>query len=230
MPDTYTIYLENESAEPQTFWCFLAPPEELANDDGVFANSGLSLTVAPGSRAIEAFGIRVEYVVGAGASNHPVGPNEAIVSDVTKEASLRDTWNATYATAPPEAGPSMAKAATPAPPNAIAIVSNAFDRVSNENRGWFSSQTFGIETQQGFVGMSWSPMPQRTRTITPRLAFYVAVGDYSSNALAIWYDVYGYSAVIEAPGNFELNECTVTFTEVGAWMVTPGRPPWLSTA
>src|SRR3954464_14544674 len=37
MPNKYTIYLENQGTDPQIFWCFLAPPQELAGQAGVFA-------------------------------------------------------------------------------------------------------------------------------------------------------------------------------------------------
>jgi hypothetical protein len=47
--DTYTIYLVNQSADDQLFWCFLARPVELVNDPQVYANSSASLEVVSNS-------------------------------------------------------------------------------------------------------------------------------------------------------------------------------------
>lgn len=122
----------------------------------------------------------------------------------------------------------MGLASPKAPANAIAIVSNAFDKGSNEVAGWFASQTFGIETEAGFVGMTWSPDPQKTRTLTPKLTFYVATGDYGSNELASWDDVSNGSAAVSVPNNFVLNACTVTYTATGGWTITAGAPASVS--
>jgi hypothetical protein len=230
MPNTYTIYLVNNGASTQNFWCFLAAPEELVADPGVFANSSAYLAVDPGSPGTNTFTIPVQYVVGAGASNHAVGLNVQISSSVTNPASLQDTWNANYATVPPQKGPSMALAGTKAPTNSIAIVSNGFAKISNEEAGWFSNQSFGIETAAGFIGMTWSPDPQQTRTVTPKLTFYVSTGDYGANTLASWNDVSNNAAVIQVPSSFHLNKCTVTYTETGDWVITPGEPPALALA
>jgi hypothetical protein len=228
MPTLYTIYLQNQSADTETFWCFLAPPEALADDPGVYANSSASLAVAPNDPGINSFVIPIQYIVGAGASNQAVGLNVEIISNVTNPAALLDTWDANYMDAPPNEGPAMAKTAAQAPANNIAIVSNGFDKVANEDAGWFSNQSFGIQSEAGFIGMSWSPEPQQTRTIMPLLTFYVATGDYGSNALAEWDDVSTGSATVQVPADFSLNECTVTYTATGSWVVTPGKPAALA--
>jgi hypothetical protein len=225
MADKYTIYLVNQSADSQQFWCFLSPPQELVNDPGVFANSSASLAVDPNDPALNRFVIPVQYVVGAGASNNAVGLKVEVVSDVTNQASLKDTWNANYADAPPNKGPKMLLAGRSAPENAIQIVSNAFAKVSNEGAGWYSNQSFGIMTDQGFVGMTWSPKPSQTRTLTPKLKFYVAVGSYGSNALADWDEVSNDAAVITVPDSFAAMKCTVTYDQHGNWSVTAGPPP-----
>lgn len=229
MVDNYSIYLVNKSASSQTFWCFLAPPQELSNNPAVFANSSASLAVVPNDPGTNQFVIPVQYVVGAGAGNQPVGLGVEIISSVTNPANIQDVWDATYATVPPNQGPAMAQDTTSsAPANAINIVTNNFDRVGNENAGWFSNQSFGIETEAGYIGMSWSPEPGQTRTLTPTLKFYVAVGDFGSNTLANWDDFSTNSAVIEVPSSFQYDKCTVTYTETGEWEVTPGVPPVLA--
>lgn len=224
MSTNYTIYLVNESSSTQNFWCFLARPDELVDDPAVFANSSTSLAVASQAPGINTFTIPVQYVVGAGASNNAVGLNILINSSITNNANLKDTWLAEYATVPPNMGPSMKKTGDAAPPNTIAIKSNAFNQANNEANGWFSNMSFGIKTNQGFIGMSWSPSPQHKRTLTPKLKFYVATGTYSSNTLASWSDVSNDSAEISVPYDFQYNCCTVTLTDTGGWVVKPGKP------
>jgi hypothetical protein len=224
--DQYTIYLVNRSAQTQVFWCFLQPPHELINDPGVFANSSASLAVMSNSPAQNRFIVPAgRYTVGAGASNFAVGLNVRLVSSVTANAGLQDTWQAAYTTAPPNRGPTLTRAGAQAPANTIAIASNAFNKMQNESNGWFSNQSFGIQTAQGFIGMTWSPSPQQTRTLTPTLAFYVTTGNFGSNALASWYEISNSAAAIHAPADFQFGSCTVAYTVNGEWTVTPGAPP-----
>ena len=223
-PTPYTIYLINNTESTQQFWCFLAPPDELASDPGVFANSSTTLAVASQSESINTFTIPVQYVVGAGADNHAVGLNIKVASTITKQAELQQTWEAGYPTVPPNMGPTLKPGSQTSKPNSIAIKSNAFNQGQNEANGWFSNMSYGIQTIQGFIGMSWSPSPQQTRTLTPKLKFYVATGSFSENSLASWTDVSNGSVSIAVPGDFRLNKTTVTLTEVGGWLVTPGAP------
>lgn len=229
MTDTYTIYLVNHSASAQNFWCFLAPPEELSNNPNVYANSSASLAVDPNYAGTNEFIIPVQYVVGAGGSNQAVGLDVKVVSNVTNNASLTDTWNATYANAPPNKGPQMSLAGSKGKPTDIAIVTNGFDKIANERAHWYSNQTFGIESAAGFIGMTWSPEPAQTRVLTPKLTFYVAVGSYGSNVLANYGQFSNSSAEIHASSSFDqLNECTVTYTSTGGWEVAKGRPATLA--
>jgi hypothetical protein len=225
MTTTYTIYLQNTSADPQNFWCFLAPPEELSNSPDVFANSSVSVAVPPNYHGTNEFVIPIQYVVGAGGSNQAVGLNIEIISNVTNPASLMDTWNANYVNAPPNQGPTMMLAGGQQKPTDIAIVTNNFNKIDNEMAGWYSNQTFGIKTEAGFIGMTWSPEPGKTRILTPKLTFYVAAGSYGSNQLANYDDFSNDSAVINAPSSFDqFNRCTVTYNQSGGWHVTPGQP------
>jgi len=225
MSTQYTIHLVNQSASTQIFWCFLERPEELASNPNVFANSSTSLAVGSNQPGVNTFTIPVQYVVGAGASNNAVGLNIKIDSSITNNANLTDTWQATYATVPPNMGPTMKTIGTPSPTNTIAIMSNGFNQATNEANGWFSNMSFGIQTNQGFIGMTWSPSPQQTTTLTPKLKFYVAVGSYGDNTLADWTTVSNSSAEISVPGDFQYNATTVTYTPTGGWTVTPGAPP-----
>jgi hypothetical protein len=229
MTTEYTIYLINNSASTQLFWCFLAPPVELASDPGVFANSSTSLAVASIAPGVNTFTIPVQYVVGAGASNNAVGLNIKINSSITQNAELGEMWDANYMTIPPNMGPSMMLDGATVPPTALAIKSNAFNRAVNEAAGWFSNMSYGIQTNQGFIGMSWSPDPSKTRTLTPTLNFYIATGNYGANSLASWTDVSNNSAQLIVPSSFQFNKTTVTYTATGTWTVTPGEPKLLAT-
>lgn len=224
MVDNYTIYLVNQGVSKKVFWCFLERPQELVGNPGVFANSSASLAVRPNAPGTNKFVIPAQFIVGAGASNNAVGLGVQVISSITSDASLQDTWNALYATVPPNEGPDLQKATTKAPASTIALVTNKFDRAKNENNNWFSNQSFGVETDSGFMGMSWAPDPQDTTTLTPKLSFYISTGSFGSNTLADWTTVSNDAARIEAPKDFLRNECTVTLTSSGDWVVTPGKP------
>ena len=221
---TYNIYLVNRSTDMQTFWCFLAPPRELANDPGVFANSSVSMAVQPNAPGSTVLTIPERYIVGAGAGNQAVGLEVRIISNAVANAAVGQTFDVGYITVPPNEGPTIDLSGTSAPPNTIAIACNAFDRSGNENNGWFSNMSFGIESPAGFAGMTWSPNPQSMRTLTPDLTFYIAVGSFGSNALTDWMEVADYSAVVSVPGSFSGSDCTATFEFDGTWVITPGKP------
>jgi hypothetical protein len=221
MATEYIIYLVNNSTTTKRFWCFLAPPEELAGDPAVFANSSTWLSVDPDAEGENTFTVPAQFSVGAGASNNAVGLNIKINSNITKNADLQQLWEANYS--PPRKGPTL-RLAGASPANTIAIQSNDFDQRENEDAGWYSNMSFGIQTDQGFVGMTWSPSPQETRTLTPKLAFYIATGTYGENSLANWSDVSNKSAMVTVPKDFKERQVTVTLTSNGGWAVTPGKP------
>lgn len=218
----YTIYLKNNSSTTQQFWCFLARPEELASDPDVFANSSASLSIASMYPGVNTFTIPVQYSLGAGASNSAVGLNVRIDSNITQNTDLGQAWEASYVTVPPNQGPSL-KQIGAAEPGKISIRSNAFHQASNEANGWFSNMSYGLRTKQGFIGMTWSPSPQKTRVLTPKLEFYISVGSFGSNALASWTDVSNSNQRLTL-ADFRLNKVTVIYTEIGGWVVEPGEP------
>jgi hypothetical protein len=107
--------------------------------------------------------------------------------------------------------------------NTIQIISNAFDQKINEDNKWFSNMSFGINSANGFMGVTWSPSPSETSTLTPKFAFYIATGSYKSNSLVDMDTISNYAAQIELC-DFKNLETTVTLTSTGAWVVTPGAP------
>ena len=95
MPTNYTIYLINQSSTTQTFWCFLARPQEVASDPTVFANSSASLAIDSNDPSTNSFTIPVQYVVAAGASNNAVGLNVKVNSTISQDSDLTQVWDAT---------------------------------------------------------------------------------------------------------------------------------------
>jgi hypothetical protein len=169
--------------------------------------------------------IPVQYKVGAGASNKAVGLSVKVISSITQNADLQDIWNADYANFPPPKGPTLGKSGEQTSANQISIVTNNFDKGNNENNGhWYSNQSFGIETGSGFIGMTWDPKAGQTRQLTPKLTFYVAIGEYGENTLASWDQFSNAAAEIHAPTDFSKGSCTVTYTKESRWKVTPGEP------
>lgn len=230
MPTLYKIYLINQSSSTQTFWCFLTRPQELASDPKVFANSSASLAIDPNDPSTNTFTIPVQYVVGAGASNNAVGLNVQIDSTISQDTDLGQSWNAAYANVPPNKGPKLTQGGSSTPNTAIKLVTNNFNQEQNESQDWYASQSFGIETAAGFMGMTWSPSPGQTRTLTPKLEFYVNVGSFGSSTLADWTEVGNDAAVLSVPSSFLNGSATVTYLNDGTWQVTPGKPPQLMVA
>lgn len=228
MPSQYTIYLVNKSSSTQTFWCFLTRPQEVASDPSVFANSSASIAIDSNDPSTNSFTIPVQYVVGAGASNNAVGLDVQVNSTISQNSDLAAVWNADYANAPPKKGPKLTLASSATGPNSIKLVTNAFNQEDNEALGWYSNQSFGIQTQSGFMGMTWSPSPNQSRTLTPKLSFYISVGDFGSSTLADWTQVSNDSAVVAVPGSFNAGSATVTLLNNGKWSVSPGKPVQLS--
>ena len=228
MATEYTIYLVNMSVNNQTFWCFLQQPEELKSNPKVFANSSANLTVRPNDPGLNSFTIPVQYKVGAGASNQAVGLNVKINTRQSSDADLKDTWLAEYVTVPPKMGPTLQRINQTATENTIVMKSNEFDQAINQSESWYENMSFGIETDSGFIGMTWSPNPGKTTTLTPKLTFYIATGDYGSNSLADFTTISTTSGVVSVPNDFSRQrEVTVVYGSNGVWSSYKGKPPQL---
>lgn len=221
-----TIHLVNRGATLQTFWCFLVPPPGL-DGDGVFANSSTSLAVRPNDPGTNEFVIPIAYFVGAGASFTEVKASATILSSVTQGASAgeRTSAYATYAGYPPPETPALdVKKRNQSPRTKIEAWINRFDKVQNERLGWFSSMSFGMKTNHGVTGLTWSPDPKDKKTIFPVEDFYVAVGAFQDNTLVRWTDVMD-AGVLVPESSFSRDAVTVTVTSTGQWIVTPGYNP-----
>lgn len=218
----YTIYLRNESNNEQNFWAFLEKPEGLPNN-GVYANSSAVVYVSPGYGAINKLVIPLQYSLGAGASNYAVGLGVQIDSSVILRANLKETWETRYATIPPYQGPNLNTAqGHQASDNTISLITNSFDKAKNEDARWYSNASFGIQTQAGFLGVTWSPSPNEQHVITPGFSFYISTDSFQSGRLADLTTISRKAAKIDL-SNFRNQEVTVTLTRRGDWIVQPGK-------
>lgn len=224
MTTEYSIYLVNKGASQKTFWAFLQRPEELKSDKKVFANSSAQLAVEPDHHAYDRFVIPVQYMVGAGASTQSVGLRTKVVSDFPQQTDLGEAWLAEYATVPPQKGPNITKTGESPGAERIMISSNGFDKVKNDQAGWFENMSFGIQTEAGYMGMTWAPDPKDARTITPKLTFYISTGDFGSNELADWTTVSTDAAEVTSRDFDEQLNATVTLLSDGSFSVNPGKP------
>ena len=220
MPTVYTIHLRNTQANKQPFWCFLSEPESGINAK-VFANSSANLTVPTYTGSQDNyFSIPLQYMVQAGASNNAVGLNTRIVSNVKEDTDLGLGWLATYF--PLNEGPTLDQEGT-CPTDELDITTNNFDKSKEPLNKWYGNLTYGVKSQNGFMGVTWSPDPGKLYRIKPKVQFYVSVGDFSSNTLADMTAISSAAASI-TENSFDGNyECTVVLNTDGTWKVFKGN-------
>lgn len=221
----YKIYLVNQSGDSQVFWAFLAKPN-ITNASEVFARSNTSLQISGDSTNINSFTLSDQYMIGASSSSNIVSLNAAIDSSATRLAELNQLWQVDYATVPPNQGPTIPdKSSNTSSAANIAMVTNSFNKATNEAYSWYSTMFFGVKAAAGLIGLSWSPDPQKTYTVTPNLIFYIAVGSYSNNSLVDINEISNNSAHCNTATDFDVkNQCTVIYTQVGGWEVAKGTP------
>jgi hypothetical protein len=218
----YQINLVNQTASTQTFAVFLAPPPEL-NQFEVFPVSSAFATVAPNQSGVSVV-LPVQYVVGAGASNVPIGPGVTVAAQVTQRTAPGESWLANYATSPPNMGPALVRAGTAVNPATIAIASNAFNAPANWANRWFQNQWFGMISSMGFIGMVWEPEPQQGLVLTPAPTFLVAVGGFAPYQATSWGEIAQVSTTLRVPADFTAGQATVTAApDGGVRLVGPGE-------
>ncbi len=219
----YRIYLVNQGSSARNFWCFFQEPLGLPSS-GVFGNSDSVLSVPPNYPGLNYFTIPYQYVLGSGASNQPVGWHSQITTSYLEAVQLEQIWEVNYVTVPPRQGPSMRlKQGEKSAPNTVGAQVNSFDQVKNENESWYGNMSFGIQSGNGYIGVVWAPSPLDNFTITPKFAFYITTGDYTSNDLEDINSIANNSAKIGL-SDFQNLEVTVTLTSSGSWLVNPGKP------
>lgn len=219
----YNIYVVNQMTSSQTFWCFLAAPE-VSLSGSVYANSSAYVTVEPNAPGSNIFTIPVQYEFQAGASNQAVGPNIEINSSTSNNVNLGDQWLATYYDPALHQGPDLAIQGSLAPSGTMQYLTNNYDQSQEAPDGWYASETFGIQTAAGFIGVTWAPEAGHTMTITPKLQFYIATGSFSANTLADMTDVSTSSQTVNLTDFDAALNCTVTLDASGNWSAAPGKP------
>ncbi|CAB1275761.1 hypothetical protein [Candidatus Nitrosacidococcus tergens] len=224
MANQFKIYVVNDTSSIKDFYLFLAAPDELAGDSEVYANSNTFIKIKGNSRdQTNSFTIPIQFVFEVGASNRAVALNTRIDSSTPRDIQYGEQWQATYF--PPNQGPNLIKSGSTNNPKSVAIRTIPYDKDTDEGDGWFGSQSFGIKTSSGFAGMTWSPDPGETRTLVPKLEFYIATGTFGENVLADWTSVSSDPAIITeddfSAGN--TGEATVVRTKSGGWDVYTGK-------
>lgn len=223
MTTQYKIHILNKSMATQKFWCFLSAPEMNVGST-VYANSAVNVEVVPNSQSDNSFTIPLQFSIGADAATKPVGLNIVVDSNVKENVEMGQAWNAGYANAPPAQGPTLAMASEGGPTTSLSIASNHFNAGINAANNWYESQSFGVESAQGFMGVTWEPNPGDITTITPTLSFYVATGTFSKNALAEMNTVSGDCATISTDQFSGSNEAWVALDDQGYWHVYSSNP------
>ena len=220
----YRIYIVNETAANHKFWCFLQEPQDFSLNQA-YANSAASMNVkAHSSGKDNCFTIPVQYALGVGVGNQPIGLDVKVVPNSIENVDMKQLWEAEYATAPPCNPPRLElKSEEESPPGTVTVATNAFNKQRNENEHCFSNMSYGIPSNNGFMGFTWSPLPSMNYMIRPKFAFYIATGAYQSNHL---YDIQSIAreAALVQLSEFQYADVTVTLAADGTWLVTPGEP------
>jgi hypothetical protein len=220
MPTTYTIHLRNEQQKNRRFWCFLNTPESNISAE-VFANSSAYLFVPPTSPGQDdTFTIPLQYVIQAGASNNAVGLKTKITSKNVQNTDLNQAWDIQYYVQ--NQGPLLTSDGSIQDP-IIELNVLPFDKSKEEPNRWYSNLTYGVKSENGFMGITWSPDPNDVYRIKPKVQFYVTIGDYESNTLAEMTAISKDAASITADSFDVRNECTVVLKSDGTWMVVRGN-------
>lgn len=227
MTTEYTIYLVNQTDKGQLFWSFLAQPEIL-NAREVFLNSGSNVYIDGFSPNINTFTIPVQYIVGAGGHSQPVKLDIKIESSAIRESDLNQGWDVTYAEVPPPKGPNISQNdSKPPSTDSIKLDTNIFNQETNKQRNWHESMSFGIQTNLGFMGVTWEPESNQSYIITPKLSFYITVGDQilKNNHLAEINSVSKTSEQVNVSDDFDVDGiCTVIYTKLRTWSKHKGKP------
>lgn len=219
----YKIYIVNEQPK-QKFWLFLDAPEEVKSNSSVYANSSSYMTVDQDYVGTNSFTIPIQYVIGASCSNRAVGLDVQISSVNTQETDLNQSWDIQYAEPTEKQGPIVSKGKK-SKDDLITLNTLTFNQKEEAAAAWYANLSFGIETHNGYIGMTWSPIAGSERNISPEIGFYVTTGSYESNKLARWTDFSNTSAAVTKKDFSPSREATVTRKSDGTWEVKKGAPP-----
>lgn len=225
MSSTYKINLYNLQQSTQTMWCFLGE-QDIKPYAPVYANSNTFLMVPPFNNGTidNSFTIPLQYVIQAGASNNPVELNTRISTNASQYTDLGMEWLASYFPEPSRRYPELRLEGTTSN-NQLVVATNSYNKVDESINSWYGSMTYGMEYTGNLIGLTWSPEPNFTYQIKPRIAFYVAIGSFESDTLVDINMISRESALVTEYDFNENNECTVIRHENGSWSIRPGNQP-----
>jgi hypothetical protein len=227
--DILTIHIVSKSESKETFWCFLAKPEKLNTGTEIFANSSARLTIDKDSDPQASFGIPIQFSLAATSVNKPVGLGIAVSTRQKRNVELKESWKGIFYVGEDHQAPDLKSLSEPASDGSINYISNAFEPDEAIRNDWYPSQSYGMQTQAGFVGITWDARPSKTIIIEPLVEFYIATGDYKAGTLANLTTISNNSANVKLNA-FKGKEATVTYGSDGSWKVTSGRPSLLISA
>lgn len=222
MPSEYTIYIVNKSETKKRFFCFLDRPKDLEANPKVYANSNASVNVDTGYPGRTRFIIPIQYKINAGCSNKAVQLRIRVQADNPSDIELGQTWEANYYPPADTQGPIVTNKGATVDPKQVNFLTNTFAKNTEAEYSWYSNLSFGKETEQGFIGFTWSPEPGSSRSIQPTVKFYINYGSFESNVLAEWTEVSRNAAEVSAFS--PKGEATVTLEANGSWTVTASPP------
>jgi hypothetical protein len=222
--DTYTIYIQNHAHSKETFWCFLAEPDQLEVGSKIYANSSARMTLNPSSSHTTAkFEIPIQYQLAARSTNKATGLGIKISTENTKPVNLGQAWAAKFYTEADHQAPDLSPNGNGAMPNEVLYNCNPFNPSSAIQNSWYPSQTFGMKTESGFIGMSWEALPNTKVSISPNVKFYINTGTFHPNTLAD-YTVIKQKAAELGKNDFKGFAATVILKEDGTFDKFPGAP------
>jgi hypothetical protein len=226
MSNTYTIYIFNHTSYTQNFFCFLAPPREMANESEIYVTTSSSLSVPPNAPGQYSFVFQDDYLVGAQATERRAFPGAEFRRKGLNldKARIRDQWSADFTVGTITSF--MTRYGTDSPPGTITLKIMDFSKEKLAERGLAALASFGIGDASNFTGVVWSPPSGEIRIMTPAMQFLVVAGNDRADTLFRW-DMVSRSVPFPPidPRFFEQGKCTVTLEENGSWRVTRGAPP-----
>lgn len=222
--NTYQIFIVNQMTSEQEFFCFLSQPDVDGTSATIYANSSTYVSVVPNSPALNFFSVPVQYVLAASNSNQAVGLNIRVDTLVTTNVNLGDQWEASFADPFKHQAGALVQTGSAAPTRSLQLQTNSYPQGNEFQAEWFANETFGIQTQSGFIGVTWAPSAGTTTTIVPQLQFYIATGDYAANQLADMTTVSTTSQLVTLGDFDQYLNCTVTRTSNGGWSIAQGKP------
>jgi hypothetical protein len=223
MKKKYIINLVNYTNAPHRIWIFLAKPGGIKACEA-FANSSAFIDINADHTALNKITIPEQYSLHLGSSTQALMSGVEIKHITGLDVEFNKEYVADFVTAPTSIGPELTlNKVGKCTENTLSFRVNPFDVAANESKQCYANASFGIQSSLSFLGVTWSPSPNETKKIKPKLGFYLSTGNYESNTLVDFNTFEKLPAIIPL-SMFINNEVTVTLTLDKGWIVTAGKP------